>query len=194
MKITYLILLLIFTSCTYQKITINPKEFKPLPSIIFSEIVPSNSFECWKMIESDGGISKDSIFYCSPNCYKVSSQNYPIHFTGFNKNCLPICWFQYIITYKNGKWTFWDNADSLKIFLGSIDNISEAQLLATGFNYYSTSKSIYKKTEDGYLLIMFKLVKRGNPIQTDKFLLHISKSGIIKIQGREVNKKINGII
>ena len=89
------------------------------------------------------------------------------------------------------KISYWATPDSLRLFLSPIENISEAQFLCNAYNYYSTDQSVFKFTDDGYLVIMFKLVSTGMPIQTDKFLLHITSKGKIKIMGREIKQKID---
>ena len=89
---------------------------------------------------------------------------------------------------------YWATPDSLRKFLYPIDNISEAQFLCNAYDYYSTDQSVYKHIDDGYLITMYKLVSIGMPIQTDKFLLKVTRKGKIKIIGREIARKIDNAI
>ncbi len=193
MKIKLLLLSILLISCNYKKINVNLNEYQPLPPLNYEAILPGQPFDDWTLFFSD--LSFDSIIYSSGHFKKDHFKDIQFPKQGFNFDCLPICFFEFIITSKSGETNIWDTQDSLKLFLGSIDNISEAQLLASGLRYYFKNESIYKSTDNGFRVTMFKLVKTGMPIQVDKFLLDISKNGKIKIIGREVfSKKENAII
>lgn len=188
MKITSFLLFLVLIGCTYKKIDIKPDEFRELPAINYSEIIPFQPFDCWKLIYSFPPAT-DSTIFSSANCAKFDYTPNKYHFPGFEVGCLPLVCFKYIIANSKESLKYFSTPDSLRIFLGEIDNISEAQLLANGFDYYSKKESVFKSMQDGYVIIMYKLVKTGMPIQTDKFLLKILKNGRIKILAREVFSK-----
>ena len=186
------ILLSIFllASCTYKEIQIDPSEFNKLPEVNYNDVTPSFDVTCWQLFYSLI-LSPDSIVYstCSQDNSASQRQSH-----GFYTGCKPLICFHFIKTIDIDKVTYWTTPDSLRKFLYPIENISEAQFLCNGFDYYSTDQSVYKLTEDGYLITMFKLVSTGMPIQTDKFLLLVTRKGKIKIIGREIARKIDNAI
>ena len=195
MKLLQLILpLFLFNCCTYNKIVINKDEFNRLQKINYSDVTPSISNCCWVLVEN-GMSGWDSILYKQKNCEIAENEIKGKFIVGFDEQGLPVPSYKYIISYDKQKSTYWSTPDSLKLFLGEINNISEAQILTKGYNYFSSTESVYKIDSDGYLMVLYKLVKTGFPIQVDKFLLKVTKNGKIKIIAREVSSKIkNGII
>jgi len=189
MKKTILVILAIMTlGCTYKKIDINTKEFSVLDKLNYNDINPSNDSCEWALIECNG-LSPDSIIYSSDRFDVSEFKNKISYVRGFDEQCLPTCSCRYIVKIDNKKTGYITDLDSLKFFLGKIDNISEALFLANGYKYYSDRSSIYKIESDYFLIILNKLVKTGLPIQIDRFLLKVTADGEIRILGREVAYK-----
>ena len=105
--------------------------------------------------------------------------------------CLPSYCFKYIASISGDQIETWQTVDELKTFLGSIDSPEKAILLAAA-NEYSWNNQAGKETgairavADGYELIVTKLVETCDPVQTDRYLLHISSSGEITIKHSEI--------
>lgn len=191
MRVVPLMLLVcICNGCTYSKIVINSDEYCALPKISCNDISPSAGNVCWALVEN-GMAGWDSILYASEPCEPAFRNVKRKFVVGFDETGLPVPSYKYIVTYDQEKATYWSTADSVRLFLGEINNISEALLLASANDYSANGESAWKTEADGYSLILFKLVKKRFPVQVDKFLLKVAKDGHIQINGREVYNRID---
>jgi hypothetical protein len=199
MKVISFLLLLLLVSCTHKKINIAPNEYQSLPAIDYEDVIPFQQFDCWKLICSEFTDPEYFILnippYLDSTIYSSNNQTIDDYKTdyhpgwGFQIGCLPGFCFRFIKTFKDNSINYWTTFDSLRIFLGTIDNISEAQFLAYGFGYYSYEESVFKPAKDGYILIMLRYVSFGMPVQIDRFILKIFKNGEIKILERDIYYK-----
>lgn len=115
------------------------------------------------------------------------------HTDGFSPGCLPSHCYKYIRYQHEDVVAIAHNKEEVHGFLGDIDTSSDAILWAmvNGYYFSTTDKKAgaIQETSTGYQMLATKMVRYCSPVQTNRFLLHISKSGQIKILGEEVFTK-----
>lgn len=100
-----------------------------------------------------------------------------------------VCMFNNIFTVKSNEHKFWTTYNEIINFLGPIDSESDALFIAHLRGYYfkyDDDNYGIKKNGETYLIYAFQLVSACLPVETDRFLLEINKSGDIHILKREV--------
>jgi hypothetical protein len=89
----------------------------------------------------------------------------------------------YIVTIDDDKISYVRSEDGFRTFLGQIDNLEEALLLAKSYGYYYYDKSKYREAKNGYELL---LLRSYGPPETLPFTelvsVTITKDGYIKTQ------------
>ncbi len=109
---------------------------------------------------------------------------------GFGEGCLPGTCFFYVKLQQAGEILLLKNKSEVRNFLGEINSKSDAILLAVAEGYgFSTEKkeagAIREKGSSAYQLLVTKLVKSCSPIQTNRYLLEISRDGTLIIKQEE---------
>ncbi|HEX9691826.1 MAG TPA: hypothetical protein VGA22_06995 [Gemmatimonadales bacterium] len=116
--------------------------------------------------------------------------------TGSSHRCLPGDCFFYVAAIRNDSIWSYSTPDELLTFLGPLGTIEEAALLVTFHDFDlggDLDESGYRAAADGWELLVLKLVAYCDPIQTDRFLLHVSSSGVVTERSREVWRQSFGV-
>lgn len=199
-------LVLISSACKDDdsKISVNLDEFEQITQEYpYSSVSTKESIDYWELISSS---IPDALFSAGTKCANSSNEGeciYDFNATisenaGFNIGCPPGFCFMYIRYQNKDHIALVTTRDGVKEFLGEIDTKSDAILLtiANDYHFSTTKKEIgaIKETKDGYEILVTKLVKFCTPIQTDRFLLKVSRNGVVKILKQEVYSTSNGCI
>ena len=199
-------LVLISSACKDDdsKISVNLDEFEqitqPYP---YTDVSTEEAIDYWELLSSS---IPDPLFSAGTKCANSSNEGqciYDFNATiseniGFGINCpLDYC-FKYIRYQSKDEISLVTSTDDLIEFLGEINTKSDAILLATAYSYYfsTTKKEIgaIKEVKDGYEILTTQLVKFCSPIQTNRFLLKVSRNGKIEILKQEMYSTSNGCI
>ncbi|HTJ52662.1 MAG TPA: hypothetical protein VL443_24570 [Cyclobacteriaceae bacterium] len=188
-----------------SKISVNLDEFEqitqPYP---YAGVSTKEAVDYWELLSSS---ILDPLFSAGTKCANSSNEAQCIYEfnatisenTGFSINFCPLDYcFKYIRYQSKDEISLVTSVDDLIEFLGEIDTKSDAILLTTAYNYYfSTTKKeegAIKEVKDGYEILTTQLVKFCAPIQTNRFLLKVSRNGKIEILKQEVYSTSNGCI
>jgi hypothetical protein len=117
--------------------------------------------------------------------------------TGFHISCLPGYCYKYVAAV-NGAVQLYATAQALAGFLGTIDGMEEAALLAHAHGLYWDHHSPaagYREVAGGWQIVGLQLVAFCAPIQTDRVLLLVRHNGTVQELDREVyNRNENACI
>ncbi|MEA5403384.1 hypothetical protein VB776_10685 [Arcicella sp. DC2W] len=123
--------------------------------------------------------------------YKVAEPNY-----GFFPECFPGMCYSYIMYIDKNGINYVTNEQSLRKFIGRIDNVSEAILIGRteglGVDSKNAKGGSYKKTKTGFKLNMAKSKKC--PIEYESILFEIDFNGKYKMKSNGVYKTLPGCI
>lgn len=114
-----------------------------------------------------------------------------IGISGFLQGCIGICEsFYYIRFQENSENTLVVTKEELKQFLGAIDSREDAILWAkvAGYDFQinEVANGGTKKINDGYELLMTRVVQFCIPVQTNRYHLKMKSDGSISILGEEI--------
>ncbi len=155
--------------------------------------IPVNYFELLISYGSDDEVLFSSGSKCSdasnPTDCEVQFDSLKSPSEGFSSGCLPNYCYKYLKYQRGNEINVLTNTDELKTFFGEIDSKSEAIMLVVAANYnFSTQDKetgAIKVSDAGYELLVTKLVKDCNPVQTNRYHLEITKAGEINILTEE---------
>jgi len=86
----------------------------------------------------------------------------------------------------------WQTAQALLTFLGTLDSVEEAALLTDAHGYYwledneMNGGGFIRPIDDGYELKVLGLVSDCDPIQVNRYLLYLARSGELSERASEV--------
>ncbi|MBH1960136.1 MAG: hypothetical protein I8H68_08495 [Flavobacteriia bacterium] len=140
-KVVSLVFIL-FSILTFSQVNI-PNSYTKIPdSLHFSDnlyqsIIPNKNYDYWKVINYD--TSEEVIIYESNKMKNCVGKLFPKK--GFFNECAPSACFSYIIAYQNKKPEYFTDENELRNFIGYIDNLSEALLIAKTYDLGVDRKS-----------------------------------------------------
>lgn len=109
---------------------------------------------------------------------------------GFGPSCPPGDCYQYIVVNRGDTIETIASPDDLKTFLGDIDTITEAALMAHADEYTwditDPAAGSIRQTEDGYELLVLELVEDCDPIVTDRVQITVSTGGEVEEVRRQI--------
>lgn len=170
-----------------------PSAFKKIPEILdniellYPFIVPDKEYAYWRILTNDPDPDKAIIYESQMPDFMTINEPFPEK--GFFQKCLGEKCFSYILACKKERSVYFTSEQQLRDFIGSVDNLPEALLLAKtyGFSVDSTDKlSSSYKIEDKHIALYLSKSK-GCP--------EIKESYIIKINRKtgKIESKNNGI-
>lgn len=172
-KLTYKIHLLIFMLLGIFLYSQEKKQF-PNISLILSKINPDTKMDSWILIHKSYG--KDNILKQSGTKTDYESQS-----SGFNIGIAEEDEFYYIVDFSSGKPEYITDLNSLRKFVGKIDNIQDAAVFAATEGYiideeFRDLAGNYYEDKANYYLDLGKLTSTECPYQKKHFTLTIRKS------------------
>lgn len=170
-------------------------DFKKIPEILdnvdllYPFIVPDKKYEYWSVLRNDNDPDPDKSIIYESQMPVLMTLNDPAPEKGFFQQCVGNRCFSYVMACENSQSKYFSNEQQLRDFIGSIDNLPEAILVAKtyGFIFDSTDKtgSSYK-TDNQYISLYLSKIKNC-PQTKESFLVKINrKTG-------KLESKSNGI-
>jgi len=149
------------------------KQFSNVSSIL-QYITPNIKTDSWILVHQSYG--KDSVIKKSGTLKDYIPQS-----SGFNIGIAQEDEFYYIVYSSGGKTENITNLDGLRNFIGKVDNINEAAILASTDGYivdeeFRDLAGNYYDDKSNYYLELGKLTSKECPYQKKHFTLTINKS------------------
>ena len=168
-----------------DKYTQFPKEYQDEANLI-KHIIPDKNYTYWELVGFSGYDLKSYGKVLFTSGEKPVGINFVNPKNGFTFDCPPGICYKYIAYVYNGQVGYITQTDDFVKFMGSIDNLEEAALLAEfsrgAYNPLRIANQkkggAYLKTETGYEII----VTHGEtcPVSLEAIKLTIDKTGILK--------------
>lgn len=158
-----------------------PDDYKKIPEILdttdylYPFIIPDKKYEYWSVFRNNPDPDKAIIYESQMPKYMTINDLAPEK--GFFQKCLGENCFSYLIACENSQSRYFSSEQQLRDFIGFVDNLPEAILIANtyGYNVDTTSKlSSSYKIEDK-LILMYLSKTKGNSDTKESFLVKINK-------------------
>ncbi|MBV8325298.1 hypothetical protein [Chryseobacterium sp.] len=183
---------LILSNLFCAQITV-PDDYKKIPDILdtsdylYPFIIPDKGYEYWRVLSNDTDSDKAVIYESQmPDFMTI---NEPVPEKGFFQKCIGNHCFSYILACKDSRSVYFSNEQQLRDFIGTVDNLPEALLIAQTYGYSFDTKNRFTgsyKIDNKYISI-YVLQARGCPVTKESFLVRINrKTG-------KLDAKTNGI-
>ena len=192
---------LLLASCT-NSLGIDDDDLTRLPSVEqlnYSSITPAESHRYWELRESWGGSDPVKILGAGGQVPRsqldaatITALNDTRPPSGFAMGCLPAYCYKYVVAV-NGNIRVYTTAQQLLDFLGPIDSVEEAALIAISRNLYWSAEDRatgFQQTSVGWEIVGLELVKFCAPVQTDRVHILIRRDGSVRELGRVVHSKL----
>ena len=143
--------------------------------------------EPWKVLGAGGQVPRNQLD--AATLAALDSTRPP---SGFAISCLPGYCYKYIVAV-NGSVHAYTTAAALQTFLGDIDSMEEAALVAHARNLYwspDADDTGFLETSGGWQIVALELVKGCAPVQTDRVHILVRRDGVVRELGREVHSKL----
>ncbi|RKE89566.1 hypothetical protein [Epilithonimonas arachidiradicis] len=175
------------------------EDFKKIPdSLYFRDnlykyIRPNHNYSYWKVVRKDDSLTTELIYEST----KSKNWNYLESFSpnnGFFEECHPDGCFTYIIAYQNKEVKYFTDGKELRNFIGFINNLPEALLIARTYNLWFDDKNSlggsYKIEKDFIYLYLAKF--ESCPISREAFFVKINrKTGELEKESKGIYYKKN---
>ncbi|MFC3161506.1 hypothetical protein SAMN05443633_101603 [Chryseobacterium arachidis] len=179
MKLLFPILLLCSGLVFSQKAV--PHDYKKIPEILdntdllYPFIVPDKKYNYWSVLRNNPDPDKAIIYESqTPDFMTI---NDPAPEKGFFQKCLGEDCFSYVIACENSQSKYFSNEQQLRSFIGFVDNLPEAILIANTYGYTvdSTSplSSSYKIDDSNISLYLSKT--KNCPLKKESFIIKMNR-------------------
>ncbi|ASK28627.1 hypothetical protein CEY12_00230 [Chryseobacterium sp. T16E-39] len=183
---------LIISNLFFAQIKV-PDDYKKIPDILdttdylYPFIIPSKEYAYWRVLSNITDPDKAVIYESQmPGPMTI---NEPFPEKGFFQKCIGEGCFSYILACKKERSVYFSTEQQLRDFIGTIDNLPEALLIAKTYGYSIDTKNRFTgsyKIEDKYVSI-YGLKSKDCPVTKESFLIKINrKTG-------KLEAKTNGI-
>ncbi len=191
MKLLFPIFLLLSGLVFGQKAI--PSDFKKIPEILdntellYPFIVPDKKYDYWSVLRNNPDPDKAIIYESqAPDFMTI---NDPAPEKGFFQKCLGEDCFSYLIACENSRSKYFSTEQQLRDFIGTVDNLPEAILIANTYGYTVDTPnppgSSYK-IEDRHISLYLSKAKNCPPTK-ESFLIKINrKTGKIEAKSNGV--------
>ncbi|WP_300689769.1 hypothetical protein [Chryseobacterium sp.] len=183
---------LILSNLLYSQIK-TPDDYKKIPDILdtvdylYPFIVPDKDYAYWRVLNNDTDPDKAIIYESQAPDYMTI--NDPAPEKGFFQRCTGNNCFSYILACRQERSVYFSNEQQLRDFIGTVDNLPEALLIARTYGYSIDTKNRFTgsyKIDDRYIS-MYALQSKGCPVIKESFLIKINR------KNGKLEAKSNGI-
>ncbi|PIF45199.1 hypothetical protein CLU96_2200 [Chryseobacterium sp. 52] len=170
-----------------------PDDYKKIPDILdtteylYPFIVPDKAFGYWRVLTNDTDPDKAVIYESQMPDFMTINEPFPEK--GFFQKCVGNNCFSYILACKKERSVYFSSEQQLRDFIGTVDNLPEAILLAQtyGFSIDTSNKlSGSYKMEDKHIYLYVSKSKDCPEIKESYFIKINRKTG-------KLESKNNGI-
>lgn len=179
MKIISIILFLI-PGVFFSQNTI-PSDFKKIPEILdsiellYPFIVPDKEYAYWRVLTNDPDPDKAVIYESQMPDFMTINEPFPDK--GFFQKCIGEKCFSYILACKKERSVYFSTEQQLRDFIGTLDNLPEAILLARTYGFSvdtgNTLSSSYKTDNKHIELYLSK--SKGCPEIKESYFIKINR-------------------
>ncbi|WP_312902875.1 hypothetical protein [Chryseobacterium taichungense] len=158
-----------------------PADYKKIPEILdnpellFPFIVPDKKYDYWSVLRNNPDPDKAVIYESQTPDFMTL--NDPAPGKGFFQKCLGEDCFSYLLACEKGKTKYFSTEQQLRSFIGTVDNLPEAILIANTYGYtVDTSNSLgssYKMDDKNIFLYLTKLT--NNAAGKESFFVKINR-------------------
>ncbi len=162
--------------------TVSTTDFKKIPEILdntellYPFIVPDKKYEYWSVFHNNPDPDKAIIYESQAPEYMTI--NDPAPDKGFFQKCLGENCFSYLIACENSQSKYFSNEQQLRNFIGSVDNLPEALLIAQTYGFMFDSSNISGgayKIEDHYIIMYLSKLSNSSSVTKESFLVKINR-------------------
>ncbi|KFF20732.1 hypothetical protein [Chryseobacterium sp. JM1] len=174
---------LIMSSLFFAQTTV-PDDYRKIPDILdtteylYPFIVPDKDYGYWRILTNDTDPEKAVIYESQmPDFMTI---NEPLPEKGFFQKCIGNRCFSYILACRKERSVYFSNEQQLRDFIGTVDNLPEALLLAQtyGFSVDTSNKlSASYKIEDRHINLYLSKSKGCPEIRESYFIKINRKNG-----------------
>lgn len=183
---------------------IDLEDFDVLPvldALDYGQVRPAEEYDYWELRQAFEGTRGEAIAAVGSRESLPAEVRDELDSTvaeaGFGSGCLPGSCHEYIVSVSGTSVETWASIPRLREFLGVVDTPEDAALLVHAHGYYWNGEKrggAIRGVENGYEVIALRLVKYCAPVQVDRYLLGVSRSGVLGIRAREVWSRSNACI
>lgn len=158
------------------------EDYKKIPEILdnteflYPFIKPDTKYQYWSVLRNIEDPDPDKSIIYESQMPDFMTLNDPAPEKGFFQQCTTSDCFSYILACKNGKTEYFNNEQQLRNFIGFVDNLPEAILIAEthGFTVDTSNKlGGFYKIDDQYISMYISKLK--NDTQKESFLVKINR-------------------
>ena len=195
---SFLVVLIVLVGCDGSP-TLDA--FQPIPqleTLDYQAVNPAQAYDYWELrfafydetptvLGSGGTQAKADL----PADVLAKLETLKVEF-GFSEGCLPDYCFNYLVSVQGEEVKVWQTPQALLTFLGALDRVEEAVLLTDANGYYWLEDNemegggFIRQVDNGYELKVLRLVSDCLPIQVNRYLLHLTRSGELSERESEV--------
>lgn len=166
----------------YQKIP----EILDNPELLYPFIVPDKKYDYWSVLKNNPDPDKAVIYESQTPDFMTLNDSTPTK--GFFQKCLGEDCFSYVLACDRGRTQYFSDEQQLRNFIGSVDNLPEAILIANTYGYIVDTgnrlSSSYKTDERHISLYLTKVTDISKA--KESFLIKINrKSG--KLEAKNIS-------
>lgn len=191
---------LIVSSLFSAQITV-PDDYKKIPDILdtteylYPFVIPDKSYQYWRVLTNDSDPDKAILYESQAPLFMTINE--PAPEKGFFQKCMGNNCFSYILACKKERTVYFSNEQQLRDFIGTVDNLPEAILLAKTYGYSIDTKNRFTgsyKMED-HSISLFVLQSKGCPVIKESFLIKINrKTGKLEAKSNGIYSKSENCI
>ncbi|WP_326983024.1 hypothetical protein VUJ46_00315 [Chryseobacterium sp. MYb264] len=160
-----------------------PSDFKKIPEILdntdllYPFIVPDKKFDYWSVLRNDSDPDPDKSIIYESQMPMLMTINDPAPEKGFFQECVGNRCFSYIIACENSQSRYFSDEQQLRTFIGSIDNLPEALLIAKtyGFTFDSGDKTGGSYKMDNQNISLYLSKTKNCPQTKESFFIKINR-------------------
>ncbi|MCW3162830.1 hypothetical protein [Chryseobacterium oryctis] len=158
-----------------------PDDFQKIPLVfdttdyLYPFIVPDKKIDYWSVLRNN--IDVDEAIIYESQMPEFMTINDPAPEKGFFQKCLGENCFSYIIACENGKSKYFSSEQQLREFIGFIDNLPEAILVAETYGYkvYTNNKLASSYKIDANFIYLYLSKTKNCPLTKESFLVKINR-------------------
>lgn len=173
-----------------------PDDYKKIPDILdtteylYPFVIPNKEYEYWRVLTNDNDPDKAIIYESQAPLFMTINE--PAPEKGFFQKYIGNSCFTYILACKKERSVYFSNEQQLRDFIGTVDNLPEAILLARTYGYSIDTKNRFTgsyKIED-HSISLYVLQSKGCPVTKESFLIKINrKTGKLDAKSNGVYSK-----
>lgn len=173
-------LLLLCSGLVFGQKTV-PADYKKIPEILdnpellFPFIVPDKKYDYWSVLRNNPDPDKAIIYESQTPDFMTL--NDPAPEKGFFQKCLGEDCFSYLLACEKGKTKYFSTEQQLRDFIGTVDNLPEAVLIANTYGYSVDASNVlsssYKIDDKNIFLYLTKLI--NNTVGKESFFIKINR-------------------